>query len=85
MLSPHVNPYYFFIFEKFIKTWVKNLLATKTFKEPNTNRVGGEIDTDNSGRSRLKINKKGTRDPTRPNKEQILDKKGWRERIQTSI
>jgi hypothetical protein len=36
MLSPHVNPYYFYffyififyIFEKFIKTWVKNWVAT---------------------------------------------------------
>jgi hypothetical protein len=65
--------------------WKNNNPDIKTFKEPNTNRVGGEIDADNGGKSRLKINRKGTRDPIKPNKEQILDKKGWRERIQTSI
>jgi len=29
MLSSHVNPYYFFLKKNFIKTWVKNWIATQ--------------------------------------------------------
>jgi len=39
MLSPHVNPYYYFLlfyFEKFIKTWVKNRVATHIILSSNT-------------------------------------------------
>ena len=59
--------------------------GTKIIKKPSTNSVNGEIDVDNGGMSSLNMNRRGARDPIGPNKKQILDKKGWRERIQTSI
>jgi hypothetical protein len=65
--------------------WRSNNMDIKTFKKPSINNVSEEINAGNGGRSSLKMNRKGTRNPIGPNKEQILDKKGWRERIQTSI
>lgn len=69
----------------FDEKWKSNNLGIKSFKEPSTNNVNKEIDANDSGRSSLKMNRKRTRNPIGPNKEQILDKKRWRERIQTSI
>jgi hypothetical protein len=59
--------------------------GNNSFKEPNTNGVSGEIDADDGGRSSLNMNRREARDPIGLNKKQILDKKKWRERIQTFI
>jgi hypothetical protein len=62
-----------------------NSLGRKTFKEPNIIRVSGEIDADNDDMNSVNMNKREARDPIGPDKRQILDRKGWRERNQTSI
>jgi hypothetical protein len=48
--------------------WRSNNPDIKTFKEPSINSVSGEIDAGNGGRSSLKMNRQGTRDPIGPNK-----------------
>lgn len=53
--------------------------GNNSFKEPHTNGVSGEIDADDGCRSSLNMNRREARDPIRPNKKQILDKKKWRE------